>query len=615
MVTGGFSIGPKVPRHYVTSHSLRQAYRSGVPAKGYPSRHRWWSWVGFAVAELVVLAITLGPLIGQAWWRGMRNVFPLDPLSYAAIATNVTQGHWALTEPFTLTGVSHYPSGWYLLIGAIAKVTTLPVWVVWTVLGIAVVSAGVLTVGRTALKISGRWWAPMLPAAALLTGVFATFVADNWYAPLGAHAVLWGPFVSLYVLNAEAAGISTAVIALSLLVLSAHDSSRTNPRRNIMVAALLIGLLANLHTYSFFTATTLAALFIATRHLLTKRNRRTTALTIALPVLVIAYGHLIANAVGPLPLFVLLIASLAPALIPAAREHLTTAVAAAIAFGLAASPQVVWTALGLASEDPFLLYRQESTRGLGVLHASTLAAAIIWVLVIATIATGLRAEQQPTLAALTIAVATAWVILPLNDVWGFNQEPYRFWLQLSMIGGMLLTIPLGWTLANRRAFNPRRRTLVTSLAAVTAVLWIVGLADVRSFAAYASTQGVIDLQTPRAEAIGELAATHDGLLMTSQCLSPRELKLITKGPVAEYNLGLAWPANEPAFRIFDDVERRAGEDPVALQAAKVQYVITDSACATDWQFPNDQRVVPAVMRNYVQDGVERTLTLWRVNPA
>lgn len=569
----------------------------------------------YLVAELAVLAITMGPLLGQPWWRGMRNVFPLDPLSYAAIATNVTQGHWALTEPFTLTGVSHYPSGWYLLIGAIAKVTTLPVYVVWTILGVAVVSAGVLTVGWTATRITTRWWAPMVPPAALLTGTFSTLVVGNWYSPLGEHAVLWGPFVSLYVLNAEAAGVSIAVVALSLLVSTAHDRGRTNSRRNIIVAALLIGLLANIHTYSFFTATALAATFIAVRHLITHPNRRTTALTIALPALVIAFGHLIASTIGPLPLFVLLIASLAPALIPAAREHLKSAVIAAIVFVVAASPQVVWTAIGIFSEDPFLLYRQESTRNLGILHAPTLAAALIWVLVLATIAAAIRVKRQPTLAALTIAIAAAWVVLPLNDLWGFNQEPYRFWLQLSMIGGLLLAIPFSWALANRHDFTAKRLTTVTILATITALVWAVSLTDARGFAAYASDQGVIDLETPRAEAIRALTANTSGLLATSECVSPRELKLIAKGPVAEYNLGLAWPADEPAFRIFDDVERRAGEDPTALQAAKVQYVITDSACATDWTFPNDQRVVPVTKRNYIQGGAEQTLTLWRVNPA
>ena len=568
----------------------------------------------YVVAELVVLAITMGPLVTQAWWRGMRNVFPLDPLSYAAIATNVAQGHWALTEPFTLTGVSHYPSGWYLLIGTIAKITTLPVYVVWTILGIAIVSAGVLTVGWTAKRITSRWWAPMVPAAALLTGTLSTFVAGNWYSPLGEHAVLWGPFVSLYVLNAEAAGVSIAVIALSLLLLSAHDPSRTHPGRNIIVAALLIGLLANIHTYSFFTATALAAIFIATRQLIAKPDRRTIAITITLPVAVLALGNLIASIIGPLPLFVLLIASLAPALIPAARADLKTSVTASIVFALAASPQVVWTAIGIASNDPFLLYRQESTRNLGILHAPTLAAAVIWLLVLATIATAIRAKRQPTLASLTIAIAAAWIVLPLNDLWGFTQEPYRFWLQLSLIGGLLLTIPFSWALAHKEALPKARTIAITTLAIATGLAWLVSLADARGFASYANTQGVIDLETPRAVAIRQLTSNATGMLATSECLSPRELKLIAKGPVAEYNLGLAWPADEPAFRIFDDVERRAGEDPTALQAAKVQYVITDSACASDWQFPNDQRVIPVAKQGYVQDGAQQTLTLWRVNP-
>ena len=76
--------------------------------------------VSLLVAELITLAMALGPLIGSPWWSGMRKYFAADQLSYAAIATDVSQGHLAFVEPLTETGVSHYPSLWYYVIGLVS---------------------------------------------------------------------------------------------------------------------------------------------------------------------------------------------------------------------------------------------------------------------------------------------------------------------------------------------------------------------------------------------------------------------------------------------------------------------------------------------------------------
>ncbi len=94
---------------------------------------------------LVVLAILLGPLIGEDWLGGFRGYFSYDQLSYAAIASNVSVGASGFVEPFTLTGTSYYPSLWYQVIGVLARISGLPVYVLWTVLGLLVVSAAVLT--------------------------------------------------------------------------------------------------------------------------------------------------------------------------------------------------------------------------------------------------------------------------------------------------------------------------------------------------------------------------------------------------------------------------------------------------------------------------------------
>ena len=93
--------------------------------------------ISIILAEFITLAITLGPLLGTPWWKGFRAYFSHDQLSYAAIATNVSQGHFAVVEPLTESGISHYPSLWYYVIGSISWLTHLPVWIVWTVFGVA----------------------------------------------------------------------------------------------------------------------------------------------------------------------------------------------------------------------------------------------------------------------------------------------------------------------------------------------------------------------------------------------------------------------------------------------------------------------------------------------
>ncbi len=569
-------------------------------------------------AQVIALAITMGPLLGLPWWRGMRGYFPTDPLSYAAIATNVASGAWAPVEPFTLTGTSTYPSAWYVLIGAVSGLTGLAVPLVWTILGIAVLGAAVFVTGSAAARLSGLWWAPLLPALALLTGTFSLRGTGNWYTPLGEHAVLWGPYGTAFVLNAEVAALSLAAIVITLLVLATAPAQQHAARRqqtaarNVIAAAALLGALANVQTYAFLAGTFLAVSFVAARELLVHRHRGRTAATVALPLLVLLLGNALAAAIGPLPLFGLLIASFAPALVSAARRQPRIALLAAAAYALLASPQVLRTVLGLLGDDPFLTYRQASTANLGIGTTGALAASAVWLLAFVVSALGLRHARQPATTALLVALGAGFLVLPTNDLWGFNQEPYRLWIAMAFLSALLLPIPLAWAIAHR----PRRSVSFLVALAALAGTWALSLQDVAAFVSYARQQGVIDLTGDRAAAIRELADEYPGLLLSSQCLNPRHLKLITAGPVAEYNLGLAWPDDEPAFRIFHDPGRRAGEDPVALQAAKVRWVLTDSACPTDWAFPGDGRVVRAAQRDYrADDGSEQALRLWLVNPA
>lgn len=580
-------------------------------------RGRWGLVAAFVVGQAMTLALLLGPLWGLPWWQGFRRYFANDQLSYAAIASNVSIGQIGLVEPFTLTGSLYYPSLWYQLIGLAVRVTGLPVYLMWTLMGLAIVALAVGTAGWLAYRFSSRPYAPLLPALALYTGTFSVRTVDYWYTPLSNHAVLWGPFGTLFTLNAEVAGLALATVAICLLLLASRLSAGSRPAlriRLILGAAAIIGLLANVQTYSFITAVSLTALFLSGRSLLQLRSRGLAAITIVLLASVLLLGPVVSRVTGPLPVFGLLLLALMPSVVPLARRQPRLALAAVVVTAVCAAPQVLRTLAGLAAGDPFLTYRQASTQGLSVPLGQGFLAALPLLLVAALCAVALWRRRQVTLTALLIALGAGTVIMASNDRWGFNQEPYRFWLQYAVVGSLLLSVVLAWSLAQVGSMASLRRGFFVLVGMITVVVWAVSVTDIPQFWKYARDQGVISAQDDRADAIRDLLAPHEGLVLSSVCLDPGVLKLISPGPVAYYNAGLAWPADELAFKTFQDVEGRAGQNPAALKVAGVRYVMTDSACATDWQFPADQSVVPARTRDYDWDGQPETLTLWWVQP-
>ena len=580
----------------------------------------WQLVVTFGLAQIISLGLLLGPLLGQPWYDGFRRYFANDQLSYAAIASNVAGGELGLVEPFTQTATSFYPSLWYQLMGLLASATYLPVYLLWTVMGLVIVGVAVGVVGWLALRVSGRAYAPLLPGLALLTGTLSILRADDWFTPISSHAVLWGPYGTLFTLNAEVAGLSLTAVAISLLVFAVQplvgvEWSRRRRSAGVLFAAAIVGLLANVQTYSFFTAVSLSALFVASRALLISRSGRAATATAVLLIAVLAAGTPIAGVIGPLPTFALLLVALLPASWSTLRRNPRLTAAALAVFVLAAAPQVVRTLLGLAADDPFLTYRQASTVNLDVPVVAAVMGALPLLLAGAFCATSLWRRGQPTLGALLIALGAGAAIMSANDRWGFSQEPYRFWLQYAVLAALLLTPVLAWSLSTRSDRPRATRRAILSLAIAAAIIWTLSLRDLPAFWQFARTQGVMSADDDRAQAVRTILGDHDGLVMSSACLDPGMLKLISPGPVAFYNAGLAWPADEPAFKIFQDVPRRASENPVALRAARVQYVLTDSTCATDWTFPADQQVVPLRTQRYLQDGITQTLTLWWVQPS
>ncbi len=560
----------------------------------------------FLTAQALSLWALLGPVSNADWTKGFRAYFSNDQLSYAAIAVNSSQSIGSSAEPLTGTGVSFYPSGWYHFLGLVNNVTGVPVNLLWQVLGLATIGIAIAILGLIAHTLSRRWWAPILPGLALFTGTLSTFIHDYWYTSLSAHAVIWGPFGTLFTLNSGAIALMGGTVALALILWHLLAPSRSNTR--IFIAAALIGLLANLHTYAFFTTASFAAAFITITALITAKSRRRTVLVIAATGLVLVFGNPIAALIGPLPLFALLLLVAAIAAYPFIKSNLYTTFSLIALAGIAASPQVIRTLLGIASQDEFLAYRQGSSLDLGVpLIAAAVAAVplILFAIYILFVSRVMPGRSQEVIYSFFAATAIGAVIMSTNDLWGFNQEPYRFWLQYSIITGFLISILLAYALS----FQQKRTGLAVLVVAV--LLWLISLADFAGFFSYAREQGVLPTQDSRALAIQELTKEIPSgsreLILSSRCTDPQLLKLITSRPVAFFNYGLAWPDNREEIKNLTQADRMTGDTLIGLQAAQVGYVITDSNCDSDWAYT--EAGINMISITPYDSGA---LTLWRV---
>ena len=104
-----------------------------------------------------------------------------------------------------------------------------------------------------------------------------------------------------------------------------------------------------------------AAALISLTALITAKSTRRTVLAIAATGLVLIFGNPIAGLIGPLPLFGLLLLVTAIAAYPFIKSNLKITLSLIALAGIVASPQVLRTLLGIASQDEFLTYRQGST--------------------------------------------------------------------------------------------------------------------------------------------------------------------------------------------------------------------------------------------------------------
>lgn len=542
-----------------------------------------------------------------------RGYFPTDQLSYAGIAASAKAGNFGLVEPFTQTGFSFYPSWWYKIIGQFASYTRMEVPAAWSFLGFLVVLGSVAFIGLAAYRISRRAWAPLVIGVLLWVGPLSSVLFDNWFVNLDSHAVLWGPYGALYPLNGEAAGLSIGAAALALGYWTLHSPEWSSRKRHVLLglAGLGLGVIANFQTYSFLTLTAVTFWILAVAGLLRSKSRNLLFVTISMLVLVLLIGPSIRGAVGALAIYALMLVPTLPGLWLFAKKRFLLVLVGLLAFTLGAAPQVLWMISGTLAQDPFLTYRVDQSGELGVplwafvlLGSPILAtwAAVLWAQIL---------RKGTAEIALLVGWFVAFVLLSFNGLWGFGQEPYRFWINSVIVFVVIATLTIPTAVTRRSISHTRGRVLIAlAVVLIGASVWNVG-----GFREYLSSEGNIDFESPRFRAIDDLVnlETMDpGLLTSEPCVDPRALKVITGAPVAFYNLGLAWPENKTEIDALLDATNAGVLDVELMRAAGVSYLITDTSCPTVWYPGGNLGVAQLSSVEYPTDQGNERVELWRI---
>lgn len=535
--------------------------------------------LAYAVAMLLpVLTSAPGPL------RSLRTAFWHDQLGYLSIVANTAAGDYGVVEPMTLTGVNHYPRTYYVSVGAIAQLFHLEPVVAWNLVSILLQLGAVAALAVTMSLLARRWWAGMFAPAPYLVGTLSFLTAGEWRTPLDSHAVLWGPFGVIFSNNAETAGLSVIVIVMSAIALVWLRPVRRWARITVsLIGAAALGMLSGFQTYSFLTAVYLFATILAVIFLWRARWWWWAASGAALVIVFVA-GPLLADRAGQLPTLVFGLLFTVPGLILGLiRTRGMLAVYGGV-LAVTAAPPILWTVSGIVGGDPFLTYRVASNHELGVVHPATFVASLPVVLPVLLLLLIAFRRRDRIAAPLLVAAALCAAVLALNDQWGANAEPYRFWIDMFLLSGVVAAIAacvMAGTPPDEPATRPVRIGIQAG-AAVCAVVYVLSLADVVAFATDPLMTDTWNPTASREQAI-ELAARTagadaPGLIATDSCVDPRTTKITSQQAIAYYYLGMAWPAEVDALGGLVEGRLEGSIDGADVAASDTRWLLTDSVC-------------------------------------
>lgn len=631
------------------------------------SRNNWQHLVSaaaIAVSGLMYWVLQVRPLTTSSGfsWQNFRQYFPYDQYSYLAIAVNVKNGNMAAVEPFTETGTNHYPRLYYVFLGLLSRLFNTDIIATWQVAGLAFQFVMVAAISWLLIRLTGLPVFGVLGFVPSIIGTFAVAANGNWHHSLDNHGVLWGAFGVLFTLNGESAALSLAVTAICLLIgvtfplLDGRAPAGAKARTAVViVAAAAVGALANVQTYSFLTAVYLLVYATSAYGLLKYGSKWHSAVSLVLLASVLLGGTTIATTAGPLVTLMAGLLAAVPGFILVLVKYKLPVIAACVSLALAASPTILGTLLGLADKDDFLTYRELSSNALGVPLWTGVLGALVPLLMLGLIFWAGLVQRNKAWLAFSLGSVVAWPLVASNDLWGANQEPYRFWIDsFTMVAAAAVPVfcqvaVRSWRLWRegskpqpKEAVSPdepgspapaavgfgRKQGIVVATACVTvAAAFAVSLSDYSKFAEYVHDYGTASFDDPQALAIksaakpltepgSDMLVTVDSkgqateLVMFDPCISPFRVKALTGLPTAFYNLGLAWPKNEKDIREILVQRSKGSFAQPAAEKVDIRYVLTDTGCPTGWQGQVSGAKISEA--TYSNGGQPATITLWKV---
>ena len=550
--------------------------------------------------------------------------FPTDQLSYLSIAVNVAHGHSGSTEPFTETGVSHYPRLYYVVMGLLSRATGVEPVAMWWLMGLTLQFLLACFVGWALYTTTRLWWTAVLAPLPFLVGTFAGVLDHTYLFKTPGERVMWGPFALLFPLNGGTAGISLATCAvLGLLIVGWNGF---HPRATLLAgifAAVCAGIVGNMQTYSFIGlcyvliyATGLYGLQSARP----RQRRGLTVISVALLAAILLSGTFVAARVGPLPVFVLGLLPALPGYLVVCRLTSWRLLWVSLLAGALAMPTMVETLLGLAQGDPFLVYRQASTAdqdgAFGIPFSAFALRGGVAILLVLILVLVPHAKSRLIRSA-ALGALLAWALLAGNDHWGPAQEPNRFWIDeflLVMATCFPLLAAVAVDTVRRRWHRPRKA--LAAVVSTALVLWVLTAAvsakDWLIFNEEARAKGISWWPSPRSEAIAAVVShmPPDGMVVSDRCTDLLSLKIITGARVATYNYGLAWPDHHLELTSVLRGREFRYLDPEVLHAAGVHYLLTDSNCKMSANAVGHLRLVSS--EGYATGDRRGTLRLWEI---
>jgi len=612
----------------------------------------FWRVLAIAAAGIAHVLLQAGPLFARPdfAWNSFRAYFPGDQLSYMSMVVNASQGQLQAFEPFTETGVNNYPHAYYLLLGIAAHVTGIQPIQAWTFGGLAVQFLFVCFLATTLVLLTKRAWPALLAPLPFIVGTFAFAFGPGWFTGLNSHAVLWGAFATIFTLNGEVFSLCVGGSALLMLLLGWVYARRRWSRYALgAVGAVLIGALANIQTYSFFVVVFVAVYVVATYGLaVARRTWLWVATSLVITALLFVAGPFVSAKFGPLATLALGLAPAVPGLIILlVRTRGIIAGFAVLAF-LGAAPQLVGTALGIVGHDPFLTYRVASSKDLGVGPIGIIASLAVVLPLIGILVTGVL-RRSKFLIAYPVGVLFSWTLMSANDIWGANQEPYRFWLDTFVVVCMTILpfgalavqaifhprladssdaqdsevpLPLASTaqadVSGRAATGPSRRGRAIVLSAIAAITVIAAVSaiDFVRFSGDPAYHGLWNYSDPRYKAIGALADAHQPtngeMFLTDPCIDALGFKIVSGSPEASFNAGMAWPADYAGVKDAMDLRAQGRLNIDKARAAGVTRVVTDSACETDWAATYGSSLELLGTKAYDVSGQKGRISVWAI---